>query len=295
MEYNIVNRIASGQGEIPDWRYSPRTDVIICRFGVIPKPTVIVRMKEAEPLSITDLSVFLFLPEVFLQAYFICEVNMKKDSVKRIAACGMLCAAAYVITVVFRIPVFAAAPFLKIDFKDTVIALGGFIYGPVPAVMIAIITAFAEFLTVSESGFIGFVMNALSSISLSLTASLIYKYRRTISGAATGLISGALTMTAFMLLWNWLITPLYTGMPRSAVAGMLIPIILPFNLLKSFLCASFTLILYRPITSALKRASLLPESHSAPKSSRITAIVTIIGIALASICVLAIVLIKIYG
>lgn len=220
---------------------------------------------------------------------------MKKDSIKRIAACGMLCAAAYVITVVFRIPVFAAAPFLKIDFKDTVIALSGFIYGPVYAVMIAVITAFLEFVTVSESGFIGFIMNSLSSIALSLTASLIYKYRRKISGAAVGLLSGSLLMTAFMLIWNWLITPLYTGMPRSAVTGMLIPIILPFNLLKSFLCSSLTLILYRPLTSALKRASLLPDSENTPKSSKITAIVTTSGIAIASVCVLLIVLIKIYG
>lgn len=220
---------------------------------------------------------------------------MKKDSIKRIAACGMLCAAAFVITVVFRIPVFPAAPFLKIDFKDTVIALAGFIYGPLYAVLISVIVAFLEFVTVSESGIIGFVMNSLSSITLSLTAALIYKYRRKISGAAIGLLSGALVMTAFMILWNWLITPLYTGMPRSAVEGMLIPTILPFNLLKSFLCSSFTLILYRPATAALKRAKLLPGSEKTPKSSKITAIVTTAGVAIASVCILSIVLIKIYG
>ena len=220
---------------------------------------------------------------------------MKKDSIRRLAACGMLCAVAFVITVVFRLPVFPSASFLKIDFKDTIISLAGFIYGPIYTVLISVIVAFLEFVTVSESGFIGFVMNSLSSISLSLTAALIYKYRRKISGAAIGLLSGALIMTAFMLLWNWLITPLYTGMPRTAVEGMLIPIILPFNLLKSFLCSSFTLILYRPVTAALKRAKLLPDSEKTPKSSKITAIVTTTGIVVASICILSIVLIKIYG
>lgn len=220
---------------------------------------------------------------------------MKNISVKRIAACGMLCAIAFIATLVLRLSVFPSAEFLKIDFKDTFIALGGFIYGPLSAVMIAVITAFLEFVTVSESGFIGFVMNSLSSIAFSLTAALIYKYRRTITGAAAGLISGALIMTAFMLLWNWIITPLYTAMPRSAVSDMLIPVIFPFNLLKSFLCASFTLILYRPLTSALKRASLLPVKENTPKSSKITAIVTITGIIVASVCVLAIILIKIYG
>ncbi|MBQ3100919.1 MAG: ECF transporter S component [Clostridia bacterium] len=220
---------------------------------------------------------------------------MKKDSAKRIAACGMLCAAAFVITAVFRLPVFPSAPFLKIDFKDTIISLAGFIYGPIYTVLISVIVAFLEFITVSESGFIGFIMNSLSSISLSLVAALIYKYRRKISGAAIGLLSGALIMTAFMILWNWLITPLYTGTPRAAVEGMLIPVILPFNLLKSFLCSSLTLILYRPVTAALKRAKLLPDSEKTPKSSKITAIVTTTGIVIASICILSIVLIKIYG
>ncbi len=251
-------------------------------------------MKEAGSIVVLPmLSVFFYLPEDLFGFIFLEDI-MKNDSIKRIAASGMLCAAAYVITAVFRIPVFAAAPFLKIDFKDTIIALSGFIYGPIYAVMIAVITAFLEFVTVSESGFIGFIMNSLSSIALSLTAALIYKYRRKISGAAIGLLSGALMMTAFMLLWNWLITPLYTGMPRNAVTAMLIPIILPFNILKSFLCSSFTLILYRPLTSALKKASLLPDAESTPKSSKITAIVTCAGIAIASICILSIVLIKIY-
>ncbi len=33
-----IYKIVSGQGEIPDWRYSPQVEST--RFGEIPKPTV---------------------------------------------------------------------------------------------------------------------------------------------------------------------------------------------------------------------------------------------------------------
>ena len=41
-----------------------------------------------------------------------------------------------------------------------------------------------------------------------------------------GTQASALIMVAVMLLWNWLITPLYLGYPRQAVEAMLIPMFL---------------------------------------------------------------------
>ena len=86
---------------------------------------------------------------------------------------------------------------------------------------------------------------------------IIYKKNRTLAGAVTGLIIGALGSTAIMLLWNYLITPLYMGVPRSEVAKLLIPALLPFNLLKTGLNAAFTMLLYKPIINALKKANLI--------------------------------------
>ena len=60
-----------------------------------------------------------------------------------------------------------------------------------------------------------------------------------------------------MLLWNWLITPLYMGVSRDAVQGMLIPVFLPFNLLKAGLNSAFILGLYKPLVTALRRTGLI--------------------------------------
>ena len=63
-----------------------------------------------------------------------------------------------------------------------------------------------------------------------------------------------------MLLWNYIVTPIYFGMPREAVVSILIPGILPFNLLKCGLNTGLTLFLYKPIVGVFRRTSLVEHS-----------------------------------
>ena len=73
---------------------------------------------------------------------------------------------------------------------------------------------------------------------------------------------GCLSATAVMLLWNFLITPIYMGVPRATVAAMLVPVFLPFNLGKYILNAALTMLIYKPIVTALRKANLLAPSSS---------------------------------
>ena len=83
---------------------------------------------------------------------------------------------------------------------------------------------------------------------------VIYKKKHTLSGAVIGLASGWLITVIVMLLWNYLVTPLYMGYPREAVVELLLPAFLPFNLLKGGLNASITFLLYKPIVTALRKS-----------------------------------------
>lgn len=179
----------------------------------------------------------------------------------------MLCALAYIVMVVGRIPVVL---FLSYDPKDVVIALGGLIWGPWMAFTVSVAVSFIEMLTVSSTGWIGLIMNILSTCAFACTASVIYKKKRTLSGAVIGLLVGSIAAVSAMMLWNYLITPLYMGIPRSAVAQLLLPAFLPFNLLKSGLNASFTFLLYRPVISALRRTDFIDESKSKNSQTRKT-------------------------
>src|SRR5690554_3807038 len=108
-----------------------------------------------------------------------------KTQTKKMTTIAMLCAIAYVVMVVGRVPVVL---FLKYDPKDIIITIGGFIYGPFTALIISAIVSFLEMFTVSDTGIIGAVMNMLSSCTFACTASYIYKKKHTLMGAVYGLI-----------------------------------------------------------------------------------------------------------
>lgn len=182
---------------------------------------------------------------------------------KKMTTLAVLCAISYVVMVMGRIPIVL---FLKYDPKDVIITLGGLIWGPMSACIVSVIVSFIEMFTVSETGILGCLMNIVSSCSFACTASAIYKKKHTLSGAVIGLGVGSVAMVAVMLLWNYLITPLYMGYPREAVAELLLPAFLPFNALKAGLNATFTFLLYKPITTALKRSGYLSLSEQEHRS-----------------------------
>lgn len=184
---------------------------------------------------------------------------MRRFDTKKLAVLAMLSALAYIIVVFVRIP---AVLFLKYEPKDVVVTIGGLLYGPIASLLISVVVSFIEMLTISETGWIGLVMNILSTSAFACTAAIFYKKKHTLSGAVTGLIAGAILMTIVMLLWNYVLTPLYMGTPRADVAAMLVPVFLPFNLIKGGLNAAITALLYRPLVQSLRKAKLFPRSES---------------------------------
>lgn len=206
-------------------------------------------------------------------------------NVRKITMLGILSAISYVVTLLGRIPLIPVMPFLKYDPKDIVIVIAGFLLGPLSAFLISVIVSVVEMLTVSSTGPYGLFMNILSTCAFACTASLFYKKTRTMKGATIGLVLGCLLMTAMMLAWNYIITPYYMGVPRAEIVEKLLPAILPFNLLKSGLNAALTLLLYKPLTSALRRANLIPKREIA--SAQQVGSHTRIGTILVSLVVLA--------
>jgi len=168
------------------------------------------------------------------------------NKTKKLTFGAMLCAIAYVVMMLIHVKLVPAAPFLTYDPKDVIIALGGLIWGPGMAAIVTAVVALVEMVTVSDTGIIGCIMNFVSTFAFAGTAAVIYKKKHTLSGAVMGLVAGCIVMTGAMLLWNYLLTPIYMGTPREQVAGMLLPIFLPFNLLKAVLNAAFTFLLYKP-------------------------------------------------
>ncbi|WP_394525910.1 ECF transporter S component [Lacrimispora sp. JR3] len=183
-------------------------------------------------------------------------MNMNKKT-SRLTIMAMLCALAFVAVLVIRIPIIPVAPFLEYEPKDVIILTGGFLFGPLPSVLIAVIVSFVEMITISSTGIIGLIMNVLSTVAFVCPAAYLYKKRHSMSGALVGMILGTVLMTIVMVLWNYLITPIYMGYPREAVVQLLLPAIVPFNLIKCGINTALTLLIYKPLVTTLRKSNLL--------------------------------------
>ena len=210
-----------------------------------------------------------------------------KDSVwklRRLTVMAMFTALAFAAVAFVRIPVML---WLSYEPKDVLLTIGAFLLGPIEGIVMTVVVALLELVTISNTGLIGFVMNVFSSCLFVCTASIIYHRKRTLAGALIGLICGALLTTGGMILWNYLITPLYmANTTREQVAGMLIPLFLPFNLLKSALNATLTMLLYKGVSSTLRAAKLLPPAQK-PTNGKKYLPVTILSLLVLAALILA--------
>lgn len=186
---------------------------------------------------------------------------MGNSKTKKITTIGLLCAMAMVLNLLISFPLVPAVSFLKFDPKDIIIVIGGFIYGPMSAFVISMITSVLE-IFFRGGTILDVLMNVISSCTFACTAAFIYKKMHTKNGAMIGLLAGTLFSTASMTLWNYIITPIYFNMPREAVVGLLLPGIIPFNLLKCGINSGITLFVYKPIVTALRHSGLVKESTS---------------------------------
>ena len=125
---------------------------------------------------------------------------------------------------------FAAVSFvLSYEPKDAFIVIAGLLYGPMTSVLISVIVSLIEMLTISSTGPYGFLMNVVSTCAFAVPAAWFYQKHRTQKDAVIGLVFGIVTM---------------------AVA------------IKGGLNAALTLLLYKPIVSALRSAHLAEPSAS---------------------------------
>lgn len=191
---------------------------------------------------------------------------MKDMKVKEITTIGILCALAIIVNMLAVFPLVPAVPWLTYDPKDIVIVIGGFIYGPSASFIMSAICSVLEIM-IKGGGPIDVIMNMISTCAFACSAAYIYKKKHTKQGAMTGLIVGVFASTVCMIVWNYIMTPIYYKMPREAVVALMLPGIIPFNLLKSGLNAGMTLLLYKSVVTILRNAHMVESSKSSEKKT----------------------------
>ncbi len=184
----------------------------------------------------------------------------KTFDVKTLVTLGMLTALAYAVMAVCKV-IPSVGGFLDIDLKDTVMAIGGFLFGPLAALCMAIVVPFIEFITISGTGWYGLIMNIIATALFVIPAVYIYRRKHKTSAAVAGLVVGTVCLTVGMVVWNIIITPFYLKMELELVMDMM-PMIIAFNIVKGVLNSSAIMILYPPVSTALRRVGLVAPSKS---------------------------------
>lgn len=171
-------------------------------------------------------------------------------STKRIATTALFCAVAAIATLFLEFPILPGVTFLKYDPSAIVALVAGFAFGPSTGVLVSVLPYLVHLAT--QSGVYGALMAIIATLSLVLPASLVYQCNTSFKGAITGMVVGGVVCLAVVLAANIVITPLYMGAPRETVIGMIVPALLPFNLLKVVINCVVTALVYKPLSKALQ-------------------------------------------
>ncbi len=193
-----------------------------------------------------------------------------RGRVRKMAQVGMLAAIA-VVLMLFEIPLPFAPSFYEIDFSEVPVMVGCFAMGPVAGAAIELIKILLNFaINGTTTAGVGEIANFLIGCSLVVPAALIYRWKRTRTGAILGMAVGTLFMTIVGCFLNaFVLLPTYAvafGMPIDALVGMgtavngnitnlttfVIFAVAPFNLLKGVLVSLIVFLIYKKISPVFK-------------------------------------------
>ena len=148
----------------------------------------------------------------------------KTFNTRKLTTLGLLSAVSIILVWVIHFPIFPATAFLEYDPADIPIILAAFLYGPFSGFLLTVITSVIQGVTVSAgSGIYGIIMHILATGCYVLVAGLIHSRWKSLKGMVCALACGTLSATALMGVANLVITPLFMGVPASAVISLLWP------------------------------------------------------------------------
>lgn len=174
--------------------------------------------------------------------------NSNVWSTRQLVTMALMCAIGTLLSFI-EFPLLPGVTWLKFDASNMPAMVAGFAYGPAGGVAVGIVTAIIHGLLMAD--FTGALMNILVVTCFVLPAALIYKKKRTYKFVIIGLVFSIIAGVIGSIIGNLLLTPSWLGVPFDAVVALIIPVLIPFNLLKGLLNSVITLIVYKSISNII--------------------------------------------
>lgn len=169
-------------------------------------------------------------------------------STRQLVTMALMCAIAALLSFI-EFPLLPGVTWLKFDASNMPAMVAGFAYGPAGGIAVGIITAIIHGLLMAD--FTGALMNIMVVVCFVLPAALIYKKMHTFTGAIIGLVFSIIAGVIGAIVGNLLLTPSWLGVPFDAVVALIIPVLIPFNIIKGLINAVLTFIIYKSISNII--------------------------------------------
>lgn len=199
------------------------------------------------------------------------EIMTKKVlTTKNLTMIAMFSAISAVL-MVFEIQLHFSPSFVKFDFSDLPVMLGGFLIGPFAGGIIVFMKILLHFLlNGTTSFFVGDLSNLLLTLSFVLPASFIYQQKKTKKTTIQGLLVSIICTSLLAIIFNlFLIFPLYLKVLNlkmvdlinmihvvnplvKDVFTMIVFSLLPFNLFKYSIVSMITMLSYKKLSILFK-------------------------------------------
>lgn len=174
--------------------------------------------------------------------------NENRWSTKQLVVMALMCAIALLLSFI-EFPLFPAASFLKLDFSLVPTTVVGFAYGAGPGLVVGLACAVAH--AAITGNWVGCLMSCIVAVVYIVPAAIIYRRMHTMKGGIVGLVVSTVCLVVGIIIANLIIDPLFYGMPFEAVAALVVPAILPFNVIKGVLVSALTLLVYKSISNLI--------------------------------------------
>ena len=194
-------------------------------------------------------------------------METKKFNIKSLAVVAIMGAIGFILMVLeFPMP-FLIPPFIKFDFSELPAIITAFALGPIHGIIVCLIKNLLHLFITSTAG-VGELSNFILGAIFVGSAGVIYKYKKTRTGALVGSLLGAVLMAVISIATNYFITyPFYTNfMPMEGIIGAYQAILpaadsllkclvifnLPFNFVKGIIDAVICFVVYKKLSPILK-------------------------------------------
>ncbi len=177
--------------------------------------------------------------------------NENRWSTKQLVVMALMCALALLLSFI-EFPIFPSASFLKLDVSLVPSTVVGFAYGAGPGLVVGLACAVAH--AAITGNWVGCLMSCIVAIVYIVPAALIYARMHTLKGGIIGLVVATVCLIVGIIIANLVIDPLFYGMPFEAVAALVVPAILPFNVIKGVLVSVLVMLVYKAISNLITPA-----------------------------------------